>query len=94
MKTMDIKRLTIDLSKDEHFKLKVLASYEGLSMKDYLLSHALRDGKSDAKISKNDETEYLLKTKKNKDRIIKALSSKKTGRTFSSIKDLKHALGV
>ncbi len=90
MKTMDIKRLTIDLSKDEHFKLKVLASYEGLSMKDYLLSHALRESKA----SKNDETAYLLKSKKNKERLVKALGSKKSSRSFDSIKDLKNALGI
>lgn len=85
------KRLTIDLPVNEHFKLKVLASYEGLSMKDYLLSHVLHDR---GIANKNNETDHLLKSKVNKARIMKALLSKKSARTFSSVKELKHALGI
>ena len=94
MKTIDKKRLTIDLSNEEHFKLKVLASYEGLSMKDYLLSHTLRGNKENEKKGKNDETHYLLKSENNRQRIINALASKKPARTFHSLKELKHALGI
>ncbi|MCR4334286.1 MAG: antitoxin [Patescibacteria group bacterium] len=83
------KRLTIDLTKEEHLKLKLLASFEGVTMKSYLLSRSLHNQKS-----KKDETEYLLKSKKNRERIIKGLSSKVSGMAFASIKDLKYALGV
>ena len=94
MKTAGLKRLTIDLPSDDHFKLKVLASYEGLSMKDYLLTRALGDHKEGVKMGKDDETHYLLKSRVNRARIMKAFSSKKSAKTFSSVRELKHALGI
>lgn len=88
----ETKRLTLDISPQTHRRLKTLASYHGVTMKEFMLSRVLPEiGVSKA----NDETVYLLKNRKNRERLlISASRDRKDNKSFNSLKALKHALGI
>jgi len=89
-----IKRLTIDITLDEHRRLKTMASFHGVTMKDFLLGNLLSNQKKSRKGAKT-ETAYLLGSAANKKRLLEALKRNSTDRTsFGSVKELKHALGI
>jgi hypothetical protein len=93
-----IKRLTLDMTADEHRQIKTLASFYGVTMKDFLLSKAI-DGagvKRPIKVAGvTDETVYLLRSARNKKRLLKSLKVSSGGRKkFGSINELKNALGI
>ena len=90
--TTATKRLTLDISPQTHRRLKTLASYGGITMKEFVLSRALPMIEASYTA---DETAYLLKGQKNKGRLLSAVHRKgKGGRAFVSLKELKHALGI
>jgi uncharacterized protein (DUF1778 family) len=90
-----IKRLTLDMTADEHRRLKTIASFHGVTMKDFLLSNILPETKIFREKTKVEETAYLLKSAANKKRLIAALGrSGNKNKSFSSLKELKHALGI
>jgi len=90
-----IKRLTLDITADEHRQLKTLASFHGVTMKDFLISNIFPDKKTLRKNRKTTETQYLLGSAANKKRLLEALKRNSTDRTsFGSVKELKHALGI
>lgn len=94
-----IKRLTLDVTADEHRRLKTLASFYGVTMKDFLLASVIDGGESGQKFRKKtapgDETSYLLQSAPNKKRLLESLKRRAKGRkTFGSVKELKHALGI
>ncbi|MDP3996850.1 MAG: hypothetical protein Q8P86_04135 [bacterium] len=91
------KRLTVDMTSEEHRRLKTLAAFHGVTMKDYLLTKALFDKKAHGKTksAKRAETDYLLSNPANKKRLLNAVRRNRTGnRQFASLKDLKNALGI
>ncbi|GEM_PF-6946156 len=83
------------MTSDEHRRLKTMASFHGVTMKDFLLGNVLSEQKVPRKNSRTTETVYLLKSPANKRRLLAALKRSGTHRkSFGSVKELKHALGI
>jgi len=84
-------RLSIEIEPEQHRKIKTLATFEGLSMKDYILQKTLYMGDR----VEEDTTEFLLSSPKNAQRLKEALETSESEHVvFESLDDLKDALGV
>lgn len=59
----DTVRLTIDFPKDQHTYIKMLATKEGISLRQFVIEHlpSLEKGKTKHKEIENDEFDELLK---------------------------------
>ena len=85
-------RVTLDIPAEEHRQIKTLAAFNGMTMKDFIVSRAL--GKKEA-VPLVDETEYLLASPANAARLEATLKSDPADRmVFTSVEELRHALGV
>jgi uncharacterized protein (DUF1778 family) len=83
-------RLTIEIDPEQHRKIKTLATYTGMTLKDFILERTL--GTSSAT---EDTTEKLLASPKNAARLRKAIASPESAnKIFNSIEDLEDALGI
>lgn len=83
------------MSAQEHRQLKTLASFHGITMKDFLLSKVLPVNGSLSRSEKRTETAYLLQSAANRKRLIQAVSrSRNKNKSFRSLRELKHALGI
>ena len=83
-------RLSIEIDPEQHRQIKTLATFEGMSMKDFILSKVLKP-----KEKKMDPTEKLLSHPENKKRLLEAINSDtKDHLVFETIEDLKDALRV
>lgn len=94
-----IKRLTLDITADEHRRLKTMASFYGVTMKDFLLSKVIDYEKSEKRTRHDSKTKngtlYLFRSARNKKRLLQSATRNGKGRkSFNSIKELKHALGI
>jgi len=90
-----MKRLTLDMSAQEHRRLKTLASFHGVTMKEFLLSNTLLQEKPRSRNGHRDGTAYLLKSSANKWRLLTSVHrTAKRSKSFNSLKELKHALGI
>lgn len=75
---------------EQHWQIKTLATFEGMSMKDYILSKVLSP-----KEKKPDATELLMKDPKNREQILKALDTPEEKYiSFDTLEDLKDALKI
>ncbi len=82
-------RLSIEIDAEQHRQIKTLATFSGMSIKDFILSKVLPP-KEEA-----DTTEQLLSHPENKKRLLEAVNQPaKDHLVFESIEDLKDALGV
>ena len=85
-------RLSIEIDPEQHRQIKTLATFEGMSIKEFILSRTLSvpnhgEGK--------DTTETLLSHPKNRDRLLSAIKTpQKEHVVFETIDDLKDALGI
>ena len=83
-------RLSIEIEEEQHRLIKTLATFSGMSIKDYILSKTLP-----RKEKKKTETEMLLSSPKNARRLREALKSPKSEHLrFKTLKDLEDALGI
>ena len=83
-------RLSIEIEPEEHRQIKTLATFAGLSIKDYILAKTLP-----SKGHAVDETERLLSSPKNAKRLRQAIATPASKhRVFESLKDLEDALGI
>jgi hypothetical protein len=79
-------RLSIEINPEQHRQIKTLATFSGLTIKDYILSKTLPG---------RDATENLLSSPKNAKRLKEALETPATKhRVFESLTDLEDALGI
>ena len=86
-------RVTLDIDKEAHRRIKTLAAFNGMTMKDFLVSSALATNAKTAVTP--DETDYLLAKPANAARLKTAMKGKAKGRiAFNSIEELRNALGV
>jgi len=84
-------RLTIEIDPDQHRKIKTLATFAGMSLKEFILEKTLSSKSSRAE----DATTKLLESPKNAARLRQALDSPDSAnRVFESIEDLENALGI
>jgi len=83
-------RLTIEIDAEQHRQIKTLATFEGMSMKSYILSKLLPSRKRE-----QDTTDEILSNPANKADLIKALETpSKDYISFESMEELKDALKI
>lgn len=83
-------RLTIEIDPEQHRKIKTLATFSGMTLKEFILERTLAPSSS-----KEDTTEQLLSSPKNAARLKEAIASPDTThRVFESIGELENALGI
>ena len=83
-------RLSIEIDPDQHRQIKTLATFAGLSIKDYIIQKTLP-----SKIKEVDTTEHLLSSPANAKRLRDALETPRSDyRVFETMKDLEDALGI
>jgi len=86
----DMSRLTIEIEPEQHRQIKTLATFAGMTIKEFILAKTLRDPGAEA-----DTTDRLLGSPKNAERLRKAIASPASQhRVFESMEDLKNALGI
>lgn len=82
-------RLTIEIDPEQHRRIKTLASFAGMSMKDYILSRTV-EAESD-----EDATTALLKDPENAQRLRESIQSRpESRRVFENLDELRNALGI
>ena len=83
-------RLTIEIDPEQHRKIKTLATFSGMTLKEFILDKTLAP-----QSSSEDTTAKLLASPKNAARLRGAIVSPKSShRAFESIEELKNALGI
>ena len=83
-------RLSIEIDPESHRQIKTLATFAGLSIKDYILAKTLP-----RKAASKDATAQLLGNAKNAARLRKAIAIPRLKHVgFETIEELKHALGI
>ena len=85
-------RLSIEIDPEQHRQIKTLATFEGMTIKEFILSRTLPEKQS---TQDADTTKKLLSNPKNRARLLEAISAPRSeSRVFESIEDLKDALGI
>lgn len=83
-------RLSIEIDPDQHRQIKTLATFAGLSIKDYILQKTLP-----SKNKEIDTTDYLLSSPANAKRLRDAMETPRSDYlVFETMKDLENALGI
>jgi len=83
-------RLSIEIDPEQHRQIKTLATFSGMTIKDFILSKTLSQ-----KTEVTDATEKLLSSPKNAKRLRDALATPKDQYIrFETMEDLKDALGI
>lgn len=81
-------RLSIEIQPEQHRQIKTLATFSGMSIKEYILSKTL-PSKGEA------ETEALLRDPKNAKRLKDAIETPVSSHhVFETLEDLENALGI
>lgn len=87
-------RLTIEIEPDQHRQIKTLATFAGMTIKDFILSKTLVPSQEQSPAA-TDTTARLLGSPKNAKRLREAIASKTPKRLiFETTEDLKRALGI
>ncbi len=83
-------RLSIEIDADQHRQIKTLATFAGLSIKEFILQKTLQ-----SKTREMETTEYLLSSPGNAQRLREALNTPSSEYlVFETLKDLENALGI
>ena len=83
-------RLSIEIDPESHRQIKTLATFAGMTIKDYILAKTLPE-----KYPDGDTTEKLLASPKNAARLKEAIATPESEHvSFESLEDLKDALGI
>jgi uncharacterized protein (DUF1778 family) len=82
-------RLSIEIDPEQHRQIKILATFAGLSIKDYILQQTLPRKKE------LDATEHLLSSPANAQRLLDALNTPRSECVaFETMEDVQNALGI
>jgi len=89
-----VNRLTIEIEPEQHRQIKTLATFSGMTIKEFILSKTLPP--PDAKAREiEDTTSLLLGSPKNAKRLQAALKTpRKEYMVFETMEELKDALGI
>ena len=83
-------RLTIEIEPEQHRQIKTLATFSGMTIKEFILSKTLGPPGVPG-----DTTDRLMGSAKNAARLREAIATPDSGhRVFESVEDLKNALGI
>jgi len=86
--TQDMSRLSIEIEPEQHRQIKTLATFEGMTIKEFILMKTLPQRKEDA-------TSALLKSPRNAQRLKAAISEPSSShQVFETLEDLEDALGI
>lgn len=84
-------RLTIEIAPEQHRQIKTLATFSGMTIKEYILSKTLGPERN----ASGDATDHLMGSAKNAARLREAIAIPDSEhRVFESVEDLKDALGI
>ena len=87
-------RLTIEIEPEQHRQIKTLATFAGMTIKEFILSKTITPSSVQPQ-QPADTTTRLLDSPKNAKRLREAISSKtKNHLIFETTEDLKRALGI
>lgn len=87
-------RLTIEIEPDQHRQIKTLATFAGMTMKEFILAKTLGSAEV-SKVDAGDTTSKLLSSPRNAKRLKKAIASPTPKHlVFNSVEDVKNALGI
>ena len=81
-------RLSFEIEPEQHRQIKTLATFEGMTIKEFILMRTLSPREEDA-------TSALLKQPENEQRLKDAISEPASAHVvFETLKDLEDALGI
>ena len=84
-------RLTIEIAPEQHRQIKTLATFAGMTIKDFILAKTL----APQQMAPTDTTDQLLASPKNAARLRAAIAAPASPQmVFETVEDLKHALGI
>lgn len=84
-------RLTIEIEPEQHRQIKTLATFSGMTIKEFILCRTLGPQRSVSV----DDTDRLMVSEKNAARLREAIATPDSEhRVFESVEDLKDALGI
>ena len=87
-------RLTIEIEAEQHRQIKTLATFAGMTIKEFILSKTLTPSSVEPKPSE-DTTARLLSSPRNAKRLREAITSQTPEHLiFETTEDLKRALGI
>ena len=87
----EMSRLSIEIDPDQHRQIKTLATFEGMTIKEFILSRTL----SKKSVEESGATEQLLSSPKNRERLLEAIAApRRENRVFETVEDLENALGI
>lgn len=87
-------RLTIEIEPEQHRQIKTLATFAGMTIKEFILSKTLAPSQ-ETSAAPADTTARLLGSPKNAKRLREAISSDTPKHlVFETTEDLKRALGI
>jgi hypothetical protein len=87
-------RLTIEIEPEQHRQIKTLATFAGMTIKEFILSKTLTSSSAKPQQSE-DTTTRLLGSPKNAQRLREAINSQTPEHlVFETTEDLKRALGI
>jgi len=82
-------RLTIEIDPEQHRQIKTLATFSGMTIKEFILSKTIGPQRDE------DATDRLMGSPKNAARLREAMATPDSEhRVFESVEDLKDALGI
>ena len=84
-------RLTIEIEPEQHRQIKTLATFSGMTIKEYILSKTIGPQRDTAE----DATSRLMGSPKNAARLRETIATPDSEHlVFESVEDLKNALGI
>ena len=84
-------RLTIEIDSEQHRQIKTLATFSGMTIKEFILSKTLGPQRGTG----GDATDRLMGSANNAARLREAIATPDSEhRVFESLEDLKDALGI
>lgn len=84
-------RLTIEIEPDQHRQIKTMATFAGMTIKEFILAKTLGESPDDGL----DTTDQLLEAPENRRRLREAIAEPASNRkVFESMEELKNALGI
>lgn len=87
-------RITIEIEPEQHRQIKTLATFAGMTIKDFILSKTLMPSNAELPQAE-DTTSRLLGSPKNAKRLREAIASQPPEHlVFKTTEDLKRALGI
>ncbi len=85
-------RLSIEIEPEQHRQIKTLATFEGKTMKEFILSKTLPQNSQEAEM---DTTEKLMSHPVNRERLMEAINAPRSeSRIFETMDELRDAFGI